>query len=112
MREIAAGMSSRMFPVNGRLYEFGATDMLYLVNGSTTDWVYGTFGTPAYTIELPPEEMILGGFFTSLELIDSAFRENLPALLYFVNYFVTEGNQSEDPSSMPIPGDLFPKRFK
>jgi murein tripeptide amidase MpaA len=111
MREIAAGMSSRMFPVNGRLYEFGATDMLYLVNGNTTDWVYGTFGTPAYTIELPPEEMILGGFFTSLELIDSAFRENLPALLYFVNYFITDGNQGGDPSPVPIPGDLFPKQF-
>lgn len=111
MDQIAAGMSSRMFPVNGRLYEFGATDILYLVNGSTIDWVYGTFGTPAYTIELPPDNALLGGFFTSLELIDSAFRENLPALLYFVNYFVTEGNQVGDPSNVRIPGDLFPKQF-
>ena len=111
MDQIAAGMSSRMFPVNGRLYEFGATDILYLVNGSTIDWVYGTFGTPAYTIELPPDNALLGGFFTSLELIDSAFRENLPALLYFVNYFVREGNQVGDPSNVRIPGDLFPKQF-
>jgi murein tripeptide amidase MpaA len=111
MDQIAAGMSSRMFPVNGRLYEFGATDILYPVNGSTIDWVYGTFGTPAYTIELPPDNALLGGFFTSLELIDSAFRENLPALLYFVNYFVTEGNQVGDSSNVRIPGDLFPKQF-
>jgi len=111
MDQIAAEMSSRMFPVNGRLYEFGASDILYLTNGDTLDWVYGTFGTPAYTIELPPEEMLSGGFFTSLELIDSAFRENLPALLYFVNYFVSEGNQGGAPSTVPIPGDLFPKQF-
>lgn len=111
MNQIAAEMSNLVYQVNGRIYMYGASDILYLTNGDTTDWVYGTFGTPAFTIELPPDNALLGGFFTSLELIDSAFRENLPALLYFVNYFVTEGNQSGDPSSMPIPGDLFPKKF-
>jgi hypothetical protein len=109
MNQIAAEMSSRMFQVSGRHYEFGAADVLYLVNGSTEDWVYGTFGTPAYTIELPPEDAVFGGFFTSIELIDSTFRENLPALLYFINYFVTEGDQDMKPYPSGIPVDLHPK---
>jgi len=93
MNQIAAEMSNLISRVNGRIYMYGAANILYLTNGDTTDWVYGTFGTPAFTIELPPDEMVFGGFFTSLELIDSAFRENLPALLYFVNYFVKDENQ-------------------
>lgn len=112
MDQIAAEMSNLIFQVSGRIYMYGASDILYLTNGDTTDWVYGTFGTPAFTIELPPDNVLLGGFFTSLELIDSAFRENLPALLYFVNYFVTGGNQGGDPSTVSIPGDLLPKQFK
>lgn len=111
MDQIAAEMSNLIFQVNGRIYMYGASDILYLSNGETTDWVYGTFGTPALTIELPPDDVLLGGFFTSLELINSAFRENLPALLYFINYFVTEGNQEGDPSTVPTPGDLLPKQF-
>jgi len=109
MDQIAAEMSNLIYRVNGRIYTYGAADALYITNGDTTDWVYGTFGTPAFTIELPPDDVLLGGFFTSLELIDSAFRENLPALLYFVNYFVTEENQVGDPSSVRTPGNRFPK---
>jgi carboxypeptidase T len=90
MNAIAAEMSDRMFQVSGRVYGFGASEVLYVVNGDTIDWIYGTFGTPAYTIELPPEYMVFGGFFTSEELIRFAFLENLPALLYFVNYFAID----------------------
>jgi carboxypeptidase T len=108
MDQIAAAISNLIYQVNGRIYMYGAADILYLTNGDTTDWVYGIFGTPAFTIELPPEEMIFGGFFTSLELIDSTFRENLPALLYFINYCITDGNQNGDPSTVCIPGDRFP----
>ncbi|MGD2092629.1 MAG: M14 family metallopeptidase [Candidatus Aminicenantes bacterium] len=111
MDQIAAAMSNLIYQVNGRFYTYGAADILYITNGDTTDWVYGTFGTPAFTIELPPDNALLGGFFTSLELIDSAFRENLPALLYFVNYFVTDENQVGNPSTVRTPGDLFPKQF-
>ncbi|MCP5053081.1 MAG: zinc carboxypeptidase [bacterium] len=92
MDAIAAEMSERMFQVNGNRYEYGSSDILYLVNGDTTDWIYGTFGVPAFTVELPPEFIELGGFFTPEELIESAFSENLPAMLYFVNYFAANGN--------------------
>jgi carboxypeptidase T len=112
MNQIAAEMSNLIYRVNGRIYTYGAAEILYLTNGDITDWVYGTFGTPAFTIELPPDEIVFGGFFTSPELIDSAFRENLPALLYFVDYFITDGNHVGDPSTLPIPGDLLPKQYK
>jgi len=111
MNQIAAQMSNLVYQVNGRIYTYGAAEMLYLTNGDTTDWVYGTFGTPAFTIELPPDEIVFGGFFTSLELIDSAFRENLPALLYFVNYFITGENLVGDPFTVRSPGDLLPKQY-
>lgn len=85
---IAKGMSDRMLAVNGNLYEYGNNDILYNTNGDTVDWIYGTFGVPAFTIELPPDEYINGGFMTTEEMIQTAFSENLAALLYFVNYFV------------------------
>jgi murein tripeptide amidase MpaA len=102
MNRIAKEMSQRIFQVNGRIYTYGAAEVLYLTNGDTVDWVYGTFAAPAFTVELPPEEMISGGFFTPEELIDSAFSENLPAMLYFVNYF----------SIGPDDGELMPPDFQ
>jgi len=111
MDQIAAEMSERIYQVNGRLYTYGAADILYLTNGDTLDWIYGTFGTPAFTVELPPEYLELGGFFTSIEMIDSTFSENLPAMLYFINYFVTgeEDNYLISPDTGNL--TLSPKRL-
>jgi carboxypeptidase T len=97
MNAIAAGMSERMEPVNQRVYDYGASDILYPVNGDTIDWIYGTFGTPAFTIELPPEYLEMGGFFTPEEMIGPTFNENVPALIYFVNYFVSGENMVTAP---------------
>jgi murein tripeptide amidase MpaA len=103
MNEIAGEMADRIYQVSGRVYHYGSSEALYLTNGDTIDWIYGTFGAPAFTIELPPEYMVFGGFFTPEEMIDSAFNENLPALLYFVNYFITGsgggGNEGVFPRS-------------
>jgi carboxypeptidase T len=87
---LAREMSDRIFQVNGRLYTYGLDPLGYPANGGTSDWIYGIFRTPSFTIELPPEYSVLGGFFTSEEMIQSAFRENLPAMLYFINYFIPE----------------------
>lgn len=89
MREIARQMSIRMEAVNGRFYSFGPTgELLYFTNGDTDDWVYATFRAPALTIELPPDEYMRGGFFNPDTDIEGIFSENLPALLYFANYFI------------------------
>ncbi len=94
METIASKMSEKIFNVNGRYYDFGGADALYLVNGGSDDWIYGTFKTPSFTIELPPTNAMEGGFYTSEEEISLSFNENLPALLYFINYFV-EKNKNE-----------------
>ena len=89
MRAIAQNMSELIYQVNGRTYRYGTgPEILYPSNGGTVDWVYGTFGTPAYTIELPNETFFLGGFFTTEEEIDLTFRENLPSMMYFATYFI------------------------
>jgi carboxypeptidase T len=111
MNRIAEEMSQRIFRVNGRIYTYGSAEALYLTNGDTVDWVYGTFATPAFTIELPPEEMIYGGFFTPEELIDSTFSENLPAMLYFVNYFITGPGDGESTPPEDLPHTKRVKKF-
>jgi carboxypeptidase T len=89
MKEIAETMSDLIFQVNGRAYVYGCgADALYTTNGDTVDYVYATYGAPTYTIELPPVDFISGGFITSENDINSVFNENLPALLYFANYFI------------------------
>jgi murein tripeptide amidase MpaA len=99
MREIARQMSIRMEAVNGRPYPVGTSgSLLYLTNGDTDDWVYATFGAPALTIELPPDEYLRGGFFNPDTDINGIFNENLPALLYFANYFIdTPHRQIQSP---------------
>jgi murein tripeptide amidase MpaA len=90
MNTIAAGMSDLIYRVNGRTYSYGpSAGTIYPTNGDSDDWIYATFGAFAYTIELPPVNYYNGGFITAQEEIDLSFSENLPALLYFVNYFVT-----------------------
>lgn len=87
--KIGKRMRDVMYEVNGREYEPGSGNYnIYTTNGGMVDWVYGTFRVPAYTIELPPEYSFEGGFFTSNEEIGRTFAENLPAMLYFTNYFI------------------------
>jgi len=87
--QLSKNMSKLMKAVNGRVYSFGqAGDALYLTNGDLTDWAYGVYGIPAFTIELPPVDFTSGGFFNADEDIDPIFRENLPAALYLIEWAV------------------------
>ncbi len=91
LANIAAEMSALMEPVNGRLYEYGqAGDFFYLTNGDTTDWSFGVYGIPSYTIELPPVDQIYGGFFNAEEDINSIFNENLPSALYLIDWAIQQ----------------------
>ena len=89
MYELSEQMSNLMLPANGNYYPFGqAGEDLYLTNGDTTDWAYGQFGIPAFTIELPPIYSTTGGFFNAEEEILPIFRENLPAALHLMEWAV------------------------
>lgn len=89
MFRLSQKMSDFIFQVNGRRYEYGqASDGLYLTNGDTTDWAYSLFSIPSFTIELPPLEETLGGFFNAENEIQPIFLENLPAALYLMEWAV------------------------
>ena len=98
---LARQMADLMRPVNGRDYGVErAGDGFYLTNGDTTDWAYGAYGVPAYTIELPPVDQLYGGFFNSEADIQSIFAENLPAMLFLLNWTVSDSG-----SDLPFRSD-------
>lgn len=98
LEEMAAQMSKLIQAVNGRFYEYGqAGSALYLTNGDTTDWALGVYHIPAFTIELPPIDVLQGGFFNAEEDIQSIFKENLPAALYLIEWSIN--NFSEQSSN-------------
>jgi hypothetical protein len=85
MKALAAGMSERIQEVAGTVYRQGQSSLLsYLTNGDTTDWAFGLFGIPAFTIELEPPDEQQGGFFNAESEILPIFNDNLPAALYLV----------------------------
>lgn len=107
LSRIAAGMSQLMRAVNGRLYQYGrAGASLYLTNGDTTDWTFGTSGIPSYTIELPPVDQLQGGFFNAEADILPIFRENLPAMLYLLDWSIqNRGLNVTVPEDKDVPAD-------
>jgi hypothetical protein len=89
LSEMAANMSNLMEAVNGRIYEPGrAGASLYLTNGDTTDWSFGVYGIPSFTVELPPDSSLTGQFFNPASDIPAIFSENLPAILYLIEWAI------------------------
>jgi carboxypeptidase T len=89
MAQIAAEMSRLIKSVNGNEYVYGQSgSTLYLTNGDATDWAFANYGIPAYTIELPPMDILHGGFFNAEKDIQSIFNENLPAALYLIDWSI------------------------
>ncbi len=87
--EIGDKMSQLIESVNGRIYGVERAGAgFYLTNGDTTDWSFGVYGIPSYTIELPPDSGITGEFFNSEADIQPLFNENLAAALYLIDWCV------------------------
>jgi hypothetical protein len=103
MKALAAGMAQRIQEVSGTVYRQGQSSLLsYLTNGETTDWAFGLYGIPAYTIELEPSNEQQGGFFNAESEILPVFRDNLPAALYLIedcidNYVPPPGPADQAP---------------
>ncbi|HDZ27479.1 MAG TPA: hypothetical protein ENH65_13330, partial [Candidatus Aminicenantes bacterium] len=97
--QIAADMSGLIQSVNGNIYEYGqAAADLYLTNGGMIDWTFGTYNIPSYTLELPPIDQAHGGFFNAEEDIQPIFNENLPAMLYLIDWSVQNFSSGINPS--------------
>lgn len=99
LNQIAANMSTRIQSVYGNIYAYGqAGSSMYLTNGSTTDWSYGIYGAPSFTIELPPIDQLQGGFFNAEKDIQIIFEENLPAMLYLTDWSIQNYGLNGDSS--------------
>jgi len=97
LNKLSQTMSERIQAVHARIYDYGrASSTLYLTNGDTTDWALGVYAIPSFTIELPPIDMLQGGFFNSEGDIQSIFAENLPAATYLIEWAIQ--NSGEKPS--------------
>jgi len=98
LEQIATDMSTQMQAVNGNIYGFmQAGEGFYLTNGDTTDWSYGVYGIPSFTIELPPADRLQGEFFNAEEAIQTIFDENLPAMLYLIDWSILNSSPGVNP---------------
>jgi len=97
LKDLASNMSQQMQTVNGTFYSFGqASGSLYTTNGDTTDWSFGIYGIPSFTIELPPPSSQLGEFFNAEEDIQPIFQENLKAALFLIEWAIQNKPSPKD----------------
>jgi len=81
---LARGMGDRIRSVHGMVYTPQQSSMLYPTAGDTTDWSYGTYGIPSFTIELRPTTAEQGGFILPANQIGPTFEENRPAAFFLI----------------------------
>jgi carboxypeptidase T len=84
MTKLAKRMQQLIRGVHGTTYTPQRSSQLYLTAGDTTDWTYGEYGIPSFTIELRPDSIQNGGFILPPEQIQPTFEENLPAAMEFI----------------------------
>jgi carboxypeptidase T len=87
-REQMVGMAGEMHElikgVHGKVYVPQPSSELYPTAGDTTDWTYGTYGIPSFTIELRPRTFEEGGFILPADQIMPTWEENRPAAFRFI----------------------------
>ncbi len=84
MVNLGRRMGQLIAGVHGKTYVPQQSSQLYLTAGDTTDWTYGTYGIPSFTIELRPKTALEGGFILPAAQIMPTWEENQPAALEFI----------------------------
>jgi carboxypeptidase T len=97
LHDLASRMASRMAAVHGRSYAFRRAAGQYTTNGDITDWAFGVSGIPAFTIELPPVDILGGGFFNAEADITGIFEENFPAVIELARFAAANSAVSRFP---------------
>jgi carboxypeptidase T len=91
-RELMVGLAGEMQGlirgVHGKVYTPQQSSDLYPTAGDTTDWTYGTYGIPSFTIELRPRSIQEGGFILPASQIQPTWEENRPAAFRFIEQFL------------------------
>ena len=86
MRELTQEMQRLIQGVHGRTYTAQQASELYPTAGDTTDWVYGEYDVPSFTVELRPATALEGGFILPADQIEPCWKENRPAALAFLGH--------------------------
>ena len=95
LRTLAADMEGLIRSVHGETYTAQQASQLYPTAGDTTDWTYGEFGVPSFTIELRPATALEGGFLLPAAQIQPCWEENRPAALEFVRHVLERPDSSQ-----------------
>jgi len=84
MEGLATDMQRLIREVHGETYTPQQSSQLYPTAGDTTDWTYGEYDVPSFTIELRPDTQAEGGFILPPSQIQPTWEENRPAALQFI----------------------------
>jgi carboxypeptidase T len=84
MVRLANRMQELIRDVHDKIYTPQQSSELYPTAGDTTDWTYGIYGIPSFTIELRPRTVAEGGFILPSSQIQPTWEENRPAALEFI----------------------------
>jgi carboxypeptidase T len=88
MINLANRMQQLIHAVHGKAYTMQQSSQLYPTAGDTTDWTYGVYGIPSFTIELRPDSLDAGGFILPAAQIQPSWEENQPAVLEFIQHLL------------------------
>jgi len=86
MEDLAKDMQQLIREVHGEKYTVEQSSQLYPTAGDTTDWTYGEYDIPSFTIELRPDTAAEGGFILPPSQIQPTWEENRPAALQFIHH--------------------------
>jgi carboxypeptidase T len=95
MRTLAETMEKLIREVHGETYTAQQASRLYPTAGDTTDWTYGEFDVPSFTIELRPATAMEGGFLLPAAQIQPCWEENRPAALEFIRHVLERPESPE-----------------
>jgi carboxypeptidase T len=84
MSVLAEKVEQLIRDVHGTKYTAEQSSKLYPTAGDTTDWTYGEYDVPSFTIELRPASALEGGFILPANQIEPCWQENRPAALEFI----------------------------
>ena len=88
MVDLATEMQALIRGVHGVVYTPQQSSELYPTAGDTTDWTYGIYGIPSFTIELRPRTFEEGGFILPASQIQPTWEENRPAAFRFIEQLI------------------------
>ena len=95
MRGLAETMERLIRGVHGETYTAQQASQLYPTAGDTTDWTYGEFDVPSFTVELRPATALEGGFLLPADQIQPCWEENRPAALEFIRHVLERPETAE-----------------